>query len=146
MIVLFSFEGDKNTNYLIDWLIYYKCPFKRVELEKEDFRKIEITLKNSETNIKLKLNSGEIIDFLDCSFFYIRGKGFKNAIFKNTSSLPNSVYKQYIVNEFKSLTNFFYSEANKKSVGCFYNDSHIKLIQLMHDPGSWPCNWRYIYY
>jgi glutathione synthase/RimK-type ligase-like ATP-grasp enzyme len=37
-----------------------------------------------------------------------------------------------MVNEFSSLTKFFYSEVNKKSFSCFYNDSHLKLLQLNH--------------
>jgi hypothetical protein len=132
MIVLFSFEGDKNTNYIIDWLMYYNCQFKRVDLEKEDFRNINIFMSDTSTNLELKLLSGEILDFSECDYFYVRGVGFNQPVFQNATDLPEKVFTHYMDNEFSSLTKFFYSEVNKKSVGCFYNDSHLKLLQLEH--------------
>jgi hypothetical protein len=132
MIILFSFEGDVNTNYVIDWFTYYNCQFKRVDLNKEDFRNIKVFISDNLTTIQLKLFSGEIIDFSECDYFYVRGAGFNQPATKNTTDLPDEVFNQYMVNEFHSLTKFFYSEVNKKSVGCFYNDSHLKLLQLNH--------------
>ncbi len=142
MIILFSFEGDANTNYIIDWLTYYNCRFKRVDLDKEDYRNIKVFMSDSSTTIHLKLLSGEILDFSVCDYFYVRGVGFNQPIFKNDTNLPNKVFDNYIINEFNSLTNFFYAEVNKKSVGCFYNDSHLKLLQLNHarQVGLYICN------
>lgn len=42
MIVLFSYDGDRSTNNLIDCLQYYRCPYRRIHLEQEDFQNIGI--------------------------------------------------------------------------------------------------------
>lgn len=130
MIVLFSYEGDKNTNYLIEWLKVYKCQYKRIHLDEEDFRNIKLSISNDSINIILKLSTGEIIDFSDCDYFFVRGMEFKQPEIQNTTGLPDPVFNKYLTKEFNSLTKFFYTEVNKKSVGSFYNDSHIKLLQL----------------
>ncbi len=131
MIVLFSYPGDANTNLLIEWLHYYKCKYKRVDLEKEDFNNIRVLISNNNTNIVLRLRDNSIIDFSKVSYFYVRGVGFSKPKIKNTSQLPDAVFDKYINNEFDSLTKFFYSEVNKKSVGVFYDDSLLKLKQLV---------------
>ena len=130
MIVLFSYNGDKNTNYVIEWLQFYKCNYKRVDLEDEDFRNIRVSISNNTTNIELKLHSGDTIDFSECDYFFVRGVGFSKPKINNSITLPDKVFNYYIENEFESLTKFFYSEVNKKSVGAFYDDSHLKLKQL----------------
>lgn len=131
MIVLFSHPGDNNTNYLIEWLHYYQCKFVRVDLENEDFKNINIIITNLNTNITLKLSNNNILNFEEVDFFFVRGVGFTKPKIINTTSLPNEVFNSYIDDEFESLTNFFYSEVNKKSVGYFYNDSILKLKQLV---------------
>lgn len=55
MIIIFSSEGDANSNYLIEWLTFYNCPFKRINLDKEDFRNIKLYISNESHNIELKL-------------------------------------------------------------------------------------------
>ena len=132
MIVLFSFDGDINTNNLIDWLKFYKCPYSRINLSKEDSKNIDIQFNNNTFTIKLKLVSGEIIDFSKCSFFYTRGNGFNLQKSKSSKYIPDLVFDTYINQEFNALTHFLYSEVNKKSIGCFRNDDHIKLNQLKY--------------
>jgi hypothetical protein len=130
MIIIFSYEGDRNTQYVIEWLNFYKCEYKRVHLEEEDSRNIKISLTNVGISITLKLFSGEIIDFYECDYFFVRGRGFKQPEIKNSTDLPDAVFSKYLTKEFNSLTKFFYAEVNKKAVGCFYNDAHLKLLQL----------------
>jgi len=130
MIIIFSYEGDRNTQHLIEWLNFYKCEYKRVHLEEENFRNIKISLTNVGISITLKLSGGEIIDFSECDYFFVRGRGFRQPEIKNSTGLPEAVFNKYLTREFDSLTKFFYEEVNKKAVGCFYNDSHLKLLQL----------------
>ena len=130
MIVLFSYNGDRSTNRLIDWLNYIECPFKRINIEEEDFKNIKIVIANKKINVVFVLNNGEIIDFSKVDFFYNRGRKFVNPELKNESNIPDEIYGKYLLQEYNSITNFFYDEVNKKSVGCFQQDSHSKLNQL----------------
>lgn len=132
MIVLFSYDGDANTNYLIDWLKFYKCRFLRIDLSKEDSKNIEIQLSDDLVSIQLKLSTGETIDLSSCSYFYTRGNGFnlQNAV--KPEHIPNVVFEKYLNMEFNAFTHFFYREVNKKSIGCFRNENHTKLLQLKY--------------
>ncbi len=132
MIVLFSYEGDKSTNHLIDWLEYYNCKYIRINLLNEDFRNIKLFMSNDSLTIELHLLSGEMINIAQCDYFYVRGVGFNKPKLENTTNLPDKIFHHYIDEEFNALTKFFYSEVNKKSVGCFYTDSHRKLQQLSY--------------
>lgn len=131
MVVIFSFPGDKSTNKLIEWLHYQNCPFKRIDLESEDFRKIRVSYDSKHIKISLLLKNGEELFLDDVSYFYTRGVGFSYSEEKNESDLPDVLYTSYLKSEFETLTNFFYSEVNKRSVGCFRNESHSKQLQLL---------------
>ena len=132
MIVLFSFEGDRNTNDVIDWLSYYGCSFRRIDLNKEDYRNISIQKSGKSFDIGLKLSTGEVLNISECPYFFTRGKGFEFQDIKNGANLPDEVFHKYIKQEYETLTNFFYSEINKNTFGCFYNDSHSKLNQIKY--------------
>ncbi len=130
MIIILSYDADRSTNKLIDWLKYLDCPFERVNLEIEDFRNLEYNFESNQISVKLKLQSGEILDFSNCAYFYNRGRKFKELKIENESQLPDFIFDKYILNEFTSIVNFFYELINKKSIGSFYTQSHSKLNQL----------------
>jgi hypothetical protein len=130
MIILLSYNGDRSTNRLIDWLNYFECPFKRVHIEEEDFKNLKVVIAKNQINMILELKNGEFIDFSKVDFIYNRGRKFNEVDLKNETEIPDEIYKKYILQEYNSLTNFFYEEVNKNSVGCFQQDSHSKLKQL----------------
>jgi hypothetical protein len=130
MIVLFSYEGDRSTNRLIDWLHYYRCPYKRIHLEDEDFQNIEIEIDDNQIRLKLKLQDGEVIDISKCDYFYNRGKKFTYRTPKNDTSIPDFIINKYLKQEYETIVNYFYSEINKKSIGSFSQSDHFKLQQL----------------
>jgi hypothetical protein len=130
MIVFFSFDGDEMTNQIIDWLIYYRCNFIRVNLNNEDYKNINVVFQKTKISLTLKLKNEDIIDFDNVDFFFIRGLGFEFEK-SNDTILPFQLYNHYIQKEYNSLINLFYKEANKKSIGCFYTDHDFdKLTQL----------------
>jgi hypothetical protein len=133
MIVLFSYDGDTNTNQLIDWLEFYHCPYLRVDLSKENSKKIEIHLSDECVSIQLLLMSGKCLDFSTCAYFYTRGNGFPLQNAEKPKHLPRSVFETYINQEFSALTHFVYQEVNKRSIGCFCTNKHIKLRQLSRE-------------
>lgn len=130
MILLFSYDGDRSTNRLIEWLKFINCPFKRINIENEDFRNLKMETSKKGINFFLKLSNGEIIDFTTVKFIYNRGKKFNLPNVENKSNLPNDLFNKSIMSEFENFTNYFYKKFNKMSVGCFQMDNHSKLIQL----------------
>jgi len=132
MIVIFSFDGDKSTNKLIDWLCYFKCKFHRFNLEDEDISKILISMDEGGVFLNLNIEGQSRLSFSDISYFYVRGKGFKLKSTVNTTNIPNEVFNKYRKSEFNSLCNYFYSLINKKSIGCFPSIKHDKLLQIQY--------------
>ena len=131
MIGLLSYNGDSNTNRLIEWLAYYKCDFVRVNIDDEDFRNIRVHIDRGHVATSLKLKNGSWFNLSEFAYFYTRGKCFKKLPrVKNTTAMPTAVFNRYMQNEYDSLTKFFYAEVNRRSVGIFYTDAHIKLSQL----------------
>lgn len=72
MVVIFSYNGDLATPSIMDWLIKFQCPYKRVNLEEEDFRKITIQLSNEKTCLSLELEDKTILDFENISWCLYR--------------------------------------------------------------------------
>ena len=132
MIIIFSFPSDNVTNKIIEWLKFYKCDFKRINLEEEDYKNIEIQFSDNKVNLFLRLKDGFILNIDEVDYFLIRGAGFDFKFeSENKTVLPKVLFNHYIQKEYNSLVNLFYTEANKKSIGCFYTDhSFDKLTQL----------------
>lgn len=131
MILILSFDGDKSTNKLIDWLKFYNCNFKRINLDTENSNNLILRISNNQFYFSLKLLNGETIKFCDYDFVYNRGIKFNTEI-KNISkkNIPNQIIKENLKIEKKSLNDFFYHYINSKSIGCFENFWHSKLNQL----------------
>lgn len=131
MIVLLSYPGDQLSNSVIDWLHYYKCCYKRINLEEEDFRKLSLTISESETTMQLKLTDGSFLKVNEVSIFLFRG-GLLKANFKDykRSDLPPESVRMHLLYEFNSLTGFFYRQIKKKCLGDPLNHPLNKLQQL----------------
>lgn len=130
MIAIFSYPDEESTNKVIEWLNYYNCNFKRIHLQDEDFKNIEIHLTEKTKSILLKLSDGTTLNFNDISCFFFRGIEFENTKVENDTHLPDTILTKYLNYEFLSLVNYFYSNINKNSVGWIHNDCLNKLIQI----------------
>lgn len=130
MIAIFSYPDEESTNKVIEWLNYYNCSFKRIHLQNEDFKNIEVHLTKKAKNIVLKLSDGTTLNFNDISCFFFRGIEFENTKVENDTHLPDHILGKYLTYEFTSLVNYFYSNINKNSVGWIHNDCLNKLIQI----------------
>lgn len=130
MILLLSFDGDRNTNRLIDWLHYFGQKFKRIHLNDEDFYQLSILFEKEDVVLKLKLHNGEIINFSDFPVIYNRGIVFNKPKYNNDTEIPSKLLKHYLQQEFECTTDFFYNSINEKSFGCFRTNLHYKINQL----------------
>jgi hypothetical protein len=118
MIVILSFAGDQITNAVMDWLYVYKCNYKRINLEEEDFRKLTFSIAAEELDIQLELANGEVLKLQDVSVFFFRGGLFKLDL-KNyhQSDLPTALIETHLLYEFNTIVAFFYKQVAKKCLG-----------------------------
>jgi ATP-GRASP peptide maturase of grasp-with-spasm system len=73
MILILSDENDTSTNHVIDWLIYYKAGYVRINLETPVIIK-NITINNEELSILVEINK-HIFDLCKfTAYWYRRGK------------------------------------------------------------------------
>jgi ATP-GRASP peptide maturase of grasp-with-spasm system len=123
MILILSEEQDQSTNNVIDWLIYYKKDFFRINYE--DFvTKIYL----DKNNITLYFED-KIFDFNKITSFWQR-KGLINYVkLRNLGNL-NNVQKQHLINEWKIIDDYINFKLSKKK-GIFNPKENInKLIVL----------------
>lgn len=131
MIVIFSYPNDLSTNKIIEWLVRFDCPFKRIHLEDEDFRNITIKLNNTNCEICLNLKDGSQLNFEKVSYFLYRGGRFpKNYSSDLDSILPKELMDLHLEIEYIGLVEFFYQEVRKKSIGWISNLLLNKIYQL----------------
>jgi hypothetical protein len=118
MIVILSFAGDQVTNAVIDWLHVYKCKYKRINLEEEDFRKLTFSIATEELDIQLGLANGQVLKVQEVSIFFFRGGLFKLDL-KNCdqSDLPTALIETHLLHEFNTMVTFFYKQVAKKCLG-----------------------------
>lgn len=131
MIIIFSEPSDYNANCVIEWLQYFKCRYKRINLSEEDYRNIKIEFRNGKSLITLKLKSGDFIEIDKISYFFYRSGLFEEDLDKiEQNVLPKKYSHAHHSLEFKTLTNFFYAEVSKKSIGYLSQIPLNKLQQL----------------
>ncbi|MBN1598338.1 MAG: hypothetical protein JW894_08590 [Bacteroidales bacterium] len=132
MIVVFSYNGDVATAPVLDWLLYYGCIYKRINLEDEDFRNISVVIDNKgEPEINLKLSDGETLKMNEVNYFLYRGGRFRFEIkSSNKDKIPYKTVKHHLKLEFKTLTNLFYQQVSKKCLGNILHYPLNKLKQL----------------
>ncbi len=130
MIILFSHNGDRNTNHLIDWLEHFGCIYERINLPDEDFHNISVTA-NDDFQIALTLKSGRKLKLSDIDFFFVRGRGFERNFSCSDSRFPSKVLDGFLKQEYSALVTTFYAQVNLKAIGCFaYSPKLNKLNQL----------------
>jgi hypothetical protein len=131
MIALLSYSGDRIVNDVMDWLHRYECHYKRINLEEEDYRKMEVNINGTSAQIQLGLQDGSILDLEQVSIFFFRGGLFKsNVQHYQMKDLPNNTIRTHLQYEFHTLTDFFYHEIAKKCLGNPLLHPLNKLLQL----------------
>lgn len=118
MIVILSYAGDAVTNAVMDWLYIYKCNYKRINLEEEDFRKLAFSIATEQVGIHLELANGELLKMEEVSSFFFRGGLFKIDLkdYKN-DNLPRALVDTHLRHEFNTVVSFFYKQVAKKCLG-----------------------------
>lgn len=130
MIVLLSYPGDRIAHDVMDWLNRYDCTYKRINLEEEDYRKIEVNMKAS-SQIRMELKDGTILDLDKVSIFFFRGGLLKSDVHQyHLENVPDKTIKTHLTYEFNTLTQFFYHEIAKKCLGNPLLHPLNKLLQL----------------
>ncbi len=131
MIVILSYTGDQVTNKVIEWLQRYECKFKRVHLEEEDFRNISLELNDGAHTLKLKLQSGELLNVNEVSCFFFRGGLFPLHLQCYVHDvLPASMIANHLAYERNTLVRYFYKEVSRKCLGNLLLHPLNKLEQL----------------
>jgi hypothetical protein len=138
MIVILSYAGDEVTNGVLDWLYVYKCNYKRINLEEEDFRKLAFTIATEQLTIQLELSGGEVLKMEEVSIFFFRGGLFKLDL-KNykQEGLPTTLVETHLLHEFNTVVTFFYKQVVKKCLGnpLFHPLSKLEQLETARDVG-----------
>jgi hypothetical protein len=118
MIVILSYAGDQVANAVMDWLYVYKCNYKRINLEEEDFKKLAFSIATETLSIQLELSDGKVLKLEEVSVFFFRGGLFKIDL-KNYrhEQLPDTLIETHLLQEFNSVVQFFYKQIAKKCLG-----------------------------
>jgi len=118
MIVILSYPGDQIANDVMDWLRSYGSKAKRINLEEEDYRKLSVTINDVITDVQLQLKDGSVLKLQEVSVFFFRGGLLKeHAENYVQEGLSQRLIRTHLSYEFKTLTQFFYSEISKKCLG-----------------------------
>lgn len=131
MIVILSYPGDQIANDVMDWLRAYGSMAKRINLEEEDYRKLSVTINEGITDVQLQLKDGSILKIQEVSVFFFRGGLLKEQTEGySQDGLSQRLIRTHLLYEFKTLTQFFYSEISKKCLGNLTQYPLNKLQQL----------------
>ncbi|MBK0382464.1 hypothetical protein I5M32_05770 [Pedobacter sp. SD-b] len=131
MILIISEPGDYSANCVIEWLKNFECNFLRIDISYEDFKQIEINISKFICEISIKLKKGKLLNLNEVSFIFYRSGVFKKPLkHYNNSLLPQSSFRLHHNLEYKTLTDFFYNECSKKSIGYLSSSPLNKLLQL----------------
>jgi hypothetical protein len=114
MILVFSYNGDIGTTYVLKWLDYFSVPYNRINLEDEDLNNLSLFFSTDGTNLYLKLKNGVVIDFNNVSYCLYRGGEYN---LKPANTTEDRVLDRYIIREQKSVGNFFYDFISTKCLG-----------------------------
>jgi hypothetical protein len=118
MIIILSYPGDQVANAVTDWLHAYKCNYRRIHLEEEDFRKLAFSIAMEEVNIQFELRNGEVLKMEDVSIFFFRGGLLKlNLKHYKSEELPEALIETHLLYEFNTVVTFFYKQIAKKCLG-----------------------------
>ena len=73
MILIFSSPDDQSTHHVIEWLIYYKCKFVRINLD-DEVRSILCYFSEGEANFKIQFSRYLLKSDKISFFWYRRGR------------------------------------------------------------------------
>jgi ATP-GRASP peptide maturase of grasp-with-spasm system len=120
MLLILSEESDYSTSKVIDWLLFYKIKFIRVN--KEDI--INLEFKNDDIIFSLK-NNKFLLSNIKC-FWYRRG--FINL---NVISTLNKEIDNFLLEEISNIREYIYYKLNcLPNINSFFNSNVNKLIVL----------------
>ncbi len=131
MVLIMSEYNDNSTVYVCQWLMYYKVPFVRIDLEDRfEIIKVEITNDNIDFVIK-RISNDEIISIKDISTVWYRRGNLellkRNINFESKKRLSNAINNHYF-HENQSLEYLFYTMMkDKPHIGTFDTRSLNKL-------------------
>jgi hypothetical protein len=118
MIVILSYPGDQVANSVMDWLAAYKCNYRRIHLEEEDFRKLAFSIAMEHLNIQFELSNGDVLKMEEVSMFFFRGGLLKlNLNDYKCKDLPDALMERHLLHEFNTVVRFFYKQIAKKCLG-----------------------------
>ncbi|TGE12628.1 ATP-grasp domain-containing protein [Hymenobacter elongatus] len=132
MIVLLSYNGDAATAEIMDWLQHLGGPYRRINLEDEDFRNITIEMTRSGgVHTTLLLQDGSILNVAEVSCFLFRGGLFSfDQLPAPAGPVPPAVAEAHQRLEFQTITTFFYEQVAAKCLGSPLLHPLNKLKQL----------------
>ena len=114
MIVIFSIEGDKSTDEVIDWLNYFGAIWERINAE--EFGKGNLHQIISKISLLKK----------ECKVVWYRK--WSNAFLLNDDTLFNTSDKIDLIKEFKAYSNFLFNSF--KNAYWLNNPSNLELDKL----------------
>lgn len=132
MVVFFTDESDSYFQNIIEYLHFYKCEYKLIDLEKIKNLNCNIYLSNEILSIKLEVAENHIIDFNEVSCFFFRSGKIQKENIKISKSLGinKDIEDTYFNLETTTLIDFIYSEINEKSLGWLNEYPLNKLLQI----------------
>jgi len=134
LIIVLSYNGDAGTTPVLDWLKSFGSEYRRINLEDEDFRNIQVQFQDGEKEISFTTNDGFSFKFSDVSYFFFRGGMFQfKKYFEYDSAaniIPSEIASYFMSEEFNTLTNFFYEGVAEKCLGNPLQSIPNKLSQL----------------
>lgn len=138
MIVILSYPGDQIANDVMDWLHFHGSRAKRINLEEEDYRKLSVTINNAMAEVQLQLKDGSMLKVQEVSIFFFRGGLFKeHTETYEQEGLSQRLIRTHLAYEFKTLTQFFYTEVARKCLGnpTCYPLNKLKQLKIATDCG-----------
>lgn len=132
MIVIISNNSDLSTSNVIDWLLFYKKKFIRIN-ETDAITACSICIENQSVDIVLNINGENVnLSTID-SFWFRRGRLRLNfpLSLKNTNIDQNGL-NSYFNRENNAIHDFIiFSMLQKKILGNYHQANSNKLIALM---------------
>lgn len=133
MILILSENKDQTTNDVIDWILYYKHDFVRIN-DSNECSVASINLNNCSSDITLTVQNREIKFSNISSYWYRRGNftiKLPSLSFNNDLILKDKI-KLNLWHKIRSLSSYFhYILKDKNGLGSFFDNNINKLENLL---------------
>lgn len=135
MLLILSDSDDVSTNKVIDWLLFYKIPFFRIN-GVDSINEVKIYLSNQNSNFSFKVDKkNDFVYFLSYEkltcFWYRRG--YLNIKYRKLldEGIEENSINSYLEREVKVLSDYIYNKLDCLfSVGKIYDNNLNKLFVL----------------